>query len=223
MNPLASVDGQRITYALIRIPYSGAWVADLDVDTDKTITGKVETRVGNLSMTGTVDPRFSGAFAMNTKLRVVAGNGKIDAVLKAKDYANDASIKAQTVVADIVREAGEILDPDYSDTMRFGPHYARESAPASRLLRQMVGSRWWVDLAGVVRIGDRPRSEVPGDYEILDFDPRTKIATVSTDNPESIRIGSVLRGRLANPLVVLGLNLSVEGDKVRLICWGEYA
>ena len=223
MNPLASVDGQMLTYALIRIPYSGAWVADLDVDTDKTITGKVEVKIGNLSLVGTVDPRFSGAFAMNTKLRVVAGNGKIDAVLKAKDYANDASIKAQTVVDDIVREAGEALDPTYSDTMRFGPHYARESAPAARLLRQMVGDRWWVDLAGVVRIGDRSRTEVAGDYEILDFDPRTKIATVSTDNPETIRIGSVLRGRLATPLVVLGLNLSIDGDKVRLICWGEYA
>ena len=218
----ASVAGQRITYAIVRIPYSGAWVADLDVDTDTTMSGKVEIKIGALALVGTIDPRFSGAFAMNTKLRVVAGNGKIDTVLKAKNYANDLEIKMQTVVADIVREAGETLEPTYSDPMRFGAHYVRQSAPASRLLRQMVGSSWWVDLDGVVRIGERAQAEIAEDYEVLDFDPRTKIATVSTDNPAAIRIGSVLRGRLSNPIVVLGINLSVDGDKTRLMCWGDH-
>ena len=218
----ASVAGQRITYAIVRIPYSGAWVADLDVDTDTVMGGKVEIKIGALSLIGTIDPRFSGAFAMNTKLRVVAGNGKIDTGLKAKDYANDLEIKMQTVVADIVREAGEVLDSTYSDPMRFGAHYVRQSAPASRLLRQMVGSSWWVDLDGVVRIGERAQAEIAEDYEVLDFDPRTKIATVSTDNPAAIRIGSVLRGRLSNPIVVLGINLLVDGDKTRLMCWGDH-
>lgn len=74
---------------------------------------------------------------------------------------------------------------------------------------------------GITRIGPRETVEVTAPYDLLDFDPREKIATLAVDDPGAIVVGSVLRDRLRSPLLVRQLELEVSKGALRLTAWGK--
>src|SRR5262249_31196172 len=100
--------------------------------------------------------------------------------------------------------------------------FARQSAPASRILAQLFPSLpWWVGYDGQTTIGPRASVEVTTAYDLLDYDPRHQIATVACDDPRAIGIGSILRARLRAPLVVRRIELAVAKDALRMKLWGR--
>jgi hypothetical protein len=215
--PFATVNGQRVTGARVCVPNVGAWFADLDLEAKSALTGKVETKLGALSLIGLVAIGYSGSFGLGSKLRILGGAGAWAKSVPPKHYHNDAGVKASTVLADAARAAGETINiPTTLD--RVGIDFVRRMGPASRVLEQVAPS-WWVDYAGVTQLGERAATEVQGQYEVLVFDQRSNVATIAADDLRVIQIGSVLRQRLDAPATVRELEIVMSGSEVRLYAW----
>lgn len=217
-----TVNELRTTRLVLHVPRYGCWAVDADFDKRvDVLTGRATVKVGDLTLVGTFSSR-AGSFAQQSFARIVAGNGKHGNVLPARHYHNDAGVKSGLVVGDIIREAGEVAGSITEPATRLGVSYARVSGPAGRLLSiASPGGAWWVGSDGATNVGERPRVEVAEPYEVLAYDPRNKVATVATDKPAGIAVGSVLRARLDLPLLVEGIEMTVADGKARLRCWGS--
>lgn len=216
---LASIAGQRVTKLHLHVPHSGAWYVDADLAEQADLRGRVEIKLGSLTLSGTVMPGFSGSFGMATKLRVVAGAGGWQKLVPAKHYHSDAGVKTRTILEDTARAVGERLGTVAPPRERVGADYARSAGPASRVLEQLVGSAWWLDHAGVTHVGTRPAATASG-YELLEYDPRDRVATLSVDDPATVGIGATITGAaLPEPATVRELEVVLDGDKLRVMAW----
>lgn len=220
---LVTLAGNRVTALTLRVPSVGVWWADCDLDTDATVTGSAPLEIGAISLTGTISPTHSGAYGSKTRTRIVGGAGGWARTLLAKAYHADNGVRTATVAGDIAREAGEdMLGVLTGVPERLGVDFVRQAGPASRALRQALSeAAWHVGYDGVTAVAPRVQSEITTAYEVLSFDPRTLVATVATDAPEGIVIGSVLRAGLVTPLEVVDLELTVAGGALRLQVWGR--
>ena len=220
----ALVNGHRTTRLCLHVPWSGAWLCDADFDSllaASDLAGAATVEIAGRTFAGTFGPR-TGSFQLQSKTRVVAGAGGMGTVLKARHYHSDAGIKIATVANDAVREAGETLGTSSLGSTKLpGVDFVRKALPASQVLAQVLGSTaWWIDAAGLLNIGPRAAVELTGQIEILDVDPRLQVATISTDDPTAVQIGTVLRSRLVTPMLVKELEIVVSGGKMRVLAWG---
>lgn len=103
-----SLNGRRVIAADVRLPPSGVWTADLDLDEAAApLTGAAVVQLGALTLRGTVDPTHSGEFADARRVRVLGGAGGWGKELPPRSYHNDAGVKRSTILQDAAREAGE--------------------------------------------------------------------------------------------------------------------
>lgn len=222
MNPLLSINGTRAIAATVRVPFAGVWYADLDLDEDVTFSGAVEVRVGSLVLRGTIAPAFSGSFQLAARYRVIGGAYGWQKRVSTKPYHNDAGVKRSTVALDVARQVDETLVLLVGVDSSLPADFPRQSAPASRILAQLFPSTpWWVGYDGQTSIGPRAQVEGSTSYDLLDYDPRQKIATVACDDPGAIGIGSVLRNRLSTPLIVRRIEIVAAKDALRMKLWGR--
>lgn len=224
MTLFAAINGLRVTKAAVRVPFAGVWYADVDLDDDAALEGAVVLRLGATELRGTVLPAFSGGFELASRCRVVGGAGGWAKRLAPRHYHNDAKLKVSTIARDAAREVKEQLELVAGFDRRLGADFVRQAAPASRVLAQVLGGApWWVAFDGITWAGPREQVEIQKPYELLDFDPRAKLATLATEEPGEIGIGSVLRDRLRRPLVVRQLELEISKGALRLTAWGREA
>lgn len=220
---LATVNGNRITVARLIVANVGPWYAELDLEASPGLSGSVKIKLGALELTGTVIPEQDGSFGLQQKCRVIAGAGGWGTVLAGKPYHNDSGIKARLIAEDAAREVGETLGGFVPASERVGVDYVRgHEQLASSVLEQVSGKgvAWWVDYAGVTQVGPRPATALEASaYEVLAFDPRSRIATLAADDPASVKIGSILSERLDAPQTVRDFELTLSGGKFRVTAW----
>ncbi len=215
----AAISGHRLTALHVCVPNVGAWFVDCDLDSQVELSGRVEITIGTLSLKGTVVPRLSGSFGLATKVRVIAGGAGWAKSVAPKHYHNEAGVKALTVLSDAARSVGETIAGTPPQD-RVGIDFVRRSGPASRVLEQVLGSSpWYVDYAGVTRVGAQVEREVSGTYELLSYDPRAQLVTLAVDDPVTIGVGSVLRTRLDSPVTVRELEFELTAGKFRVSAW----
>lgn len=218
----AQINGNRTTMLVLHVPSYGAWRVDADFDTlldPAALAGAAVVTIGSTTLTGTFSPRSTGSFQLQSKCRVIGGKGLLGTALFAKHYHSDAGLLTRTIVADAIREAGEVAGTTALTTERLGIDFVRKSLPASQVLDQ-VGAKWWTNYAGEICVGTVAPVEVTAQHEILDFDPRTNTATIATDDPSAIVPGSVLRQRMVSPVTVREVEIMVAGGKLRVTAWG---
>ncbi len=210
--------GHTVIEASIFVPPVGPWYADLVLEQAPELAGLVKLRAGALELVGTIDPERDGVFGLQRRCSVVAGAGAWSHDVPAKDYHNDARIKARTIAEDAARAVGEVLGGFLPAAERIGIDYARQVAPASRALLDVIGGvQWWVDFAGVTQVGARASSPVDASlYELLAFDPRTGDATLAVDDLTAIGIGSVLSERLETPKAIREYEIRIRPDELRV-------
>jgi hypothetical protein len=131
-------------------------------------------------------------------------------------------VTLRSVLNATAADVGESFDTAGLDG-RLAVDFVREAAPASRVLGQLLGSTpWWVGYDGTTRAGQRSQVEVSDRaYELLSFDPRTKMAELAVDDPGAVGIGSVLRARLDRPVVVRQLDVEMSKGALRVSAWGQ--
>jgi hypothetical protein len=218
----ASVNGQRLTGFRLVVGNVGPWFAECDLEEAPALTGRVTITLGKQQLVGTVVAQQDGSFGLQQKCRIVGGANGWGRSLAPKNYHNDAGVKAQLIAADAAREVGETLGQFVPAVERVGNDYVRRAALASSVLEQACGAgvAWWIDYAGVTHAGPRPSSPAAmADYEVLAFDPRTRVVTLAVDDPGAIVIGSVLSERLDAPQTVRDLELYLDGAALRVTAW----
>ena len=220
-----SAAGRRVHKATLRLPWSGIWAFDGDLDeAGADVTGRIEVVFGGLKLSGPVDPRNSGPGAEGRHVRVYGGALGWAKELPPKPYHNDAGVKASEVLRGAALEAGETLSFDTGLEAKIGGDFVRERGAASQVFADVLPAAvWWVDLSGVTQVAaSRPSVELDAgaDLELLDYDPSNRVATLA-GAPDAVKIGTTLRparfgGRLAAPVVVRELVYSLAGQEVRI-------
>lgn len=220
MTAIVHIDGNPATRAIVHVPARGVWWADVDLEGDPEIVGRVTLVLGELELSGTVLEQQSGVHGLQRRVRIVGGAGGWATQLTAKAYHSDAGVQVRAVVEDAAREAGEELGTVSPASARLGADYVRQAGPASRVLEDVIGGvPWWVDYEGRTQIGERSTSEADVEaYEVLEHDPRARLVTLAVDDLRSIGIGSIVTSRLEEPQTVRELEIVVD-DVVRVKAW----
>jgi hypothetical protein len=220
VDPFASIEGHRVNRLRLHVGNTGPWFAELDLDEALALSGQVEIRFGDLTLKGTVQPGAGGVFTLSARLRVVASAGGWGQVVSAKGYHNDAGVKAKTVAEDVAREVGETIGTWAPGSERLGHDYLRRVSAAATVLEDAAGGvPWWVDNEGNTNVAPRPAGEV-AKVELLNYDPMTRFAEVSLDNPGDVVIGSMLEDeRLEEAQTVREIEFRMESDSLRAFCW----
>jgi hypothetical protein len=156
-----SLAGLRVTQARVYLHAWGAWYADVSVDGEHALSGAVALVLNDATFRGTV--LSGGASFGRSDFRIVGGAGGWGKILPKRSYANDAGVKLASVVADAARECGETFDASTAPAgARLGPAWTRPSGPACRVLEQVSPSSWYVDEAGVTKLGRRAATTYSG-------------------------------------------------------------
>ncbi len=211
----ATLNDHRVTNARVTIPKWGCWYAEVSIDGEHALSGRVTLVVADLTLSGTV--LSGGPIKGRSSYRIVAGAGGWGRELPKKPYVNDAGVKLATVLGDAAREAGEtLIAPAASE--RVGPAWTRQVGPASRVLELVAPGAWYVDEAGVTRLGARAAGALVGAV--------TRIAPVDlargTVVLASEKIATILPGLVVDGLTAVDVlhQISPEGG-LRSTVWGS--
>lgn len=193
---MSTYGGAGIVRGSIFHPARGAWVADIEVNTDAAITGTQTLSLPGLDLVGTVVE--GGVVGVRQKMRVVAGRGGLGKDVKGQPF-NRAQVR--TVVNYLLGQVGETLDAQ-SDAAVLGQqlaHWTHRTGSCGRgldLLMDAIGSTWYVTPAGAIHIGDRAW-----------LDSTVEAAILSEDQREQLRVVSALEGTVQP-------GTTFEGDRV---------
>ena len=210
-----ALNGQLVSDIVLTANDSGPWFADMSLEADAPVSGAAVLRVGNRELRGTIDPNFSGTFALQRRCRIVGGGNGWGNVLGSKCYHNDAGVKARSVAEDAAREAGEVLGDFTPAADKLGPDYIRQTGTASRALELAGGSlSWWVDFDGITHLGARPTSGVNAKlYDLHHYNPLTHTAQLGIDQLD-VWVGSILTESLDTPMIVRDIEVTISGGKM---------
>lgn len=175
---LATVNGLPVSALRLQVPEWGAWWVDLDCTSDEPLKGRVEIAIGTDVLHGAIVS--GGVESGRSRYRVVGGKGGWGKVLPRKPYLDDAGVKVSKVLTDLAREAGETI-ADLPQT-RQGPHYARAEDVAADTLNLLAEQNWFVDFAGVTRIGKRPATTYVGDAPKVRIDEAVQVVELAVDS-----------------------------------------
>lgn len=155
----STLNGHRVTAGRVFIPKWGCWFVEASIDGEFVLNGDVEVQVADLALKGAV---ISGGPAKGRSgYRVIGGKGGWGKTIDAWSYVDDAGVKKSTILQDAARRAGETLAA-IPPTERVGPRWTRAEGPASHDLELLAPGAWYVDEAGVTRLGARPPGELVG-------------------------------------------------------------
>ena len=213
----ATLAGLRVTSARVTVPAWGRWFAEVQLDGEHTLSGRVSLVVADLTLSGTI---LSGGPGLGrSSFRIVAGAGGWGRELAAKPYADDSGVKFATVLGDAAREVGETL-ATIAPTVRTGPAYAREAGPASLALQTLAPRAWYVDEAGTTRLGARAAGALVG--KVTRITPLDKARGKVVLAAESI--ATILPGVVVDGLTVVDVlhEITAEGG-LRSAVWGAQA
>jgi hypothetical protein len=211
----ASLAGTRATSVDLTMPAWGRWSAQVELDGDVTLASgaRVDLVIADLTLKGTI---LSGGPSKGLSMyRVVAGAGMWGKTVPGKAYSNDAGVKLATVLGDAAREVGETIE-SIASTERIGPSFVRPEGPACRLLEQLKPSSWYIDEAGVTRLGRRPAKPLTSKVTIQSIDPAQLIVRIASDTIAEIVPGVVVEG-----IEAVDVEHEVTPNGIRTTVWGK--
>ena len=211
----ATISGHRVTNARVQIPAHGIWWADVSTDDEVELEGAVSIEVSDLLLEGTVVS--GGPYQGRSSFRVTGGAGGWGKVIAARAYTNDAGVKLSTILADAAVDAGETLDvTSLASTDRLAGHYARENAPAGRVLQVLKPEAWYVDTTGITRLGSRAAVTLDTSATRVDFDQARGVLKLASDT-----IAQFLPGVVVDGLEAVDVHHELTPDTLRTTLWGN--
>lgn len=201
--------------AEIRMSRLGAWQAELATDDEDTLTGKISFEIDEQTFVGTVLPSNSGIDGSRARCRVVAGNGRHEAVISGKSYTAGAGVRVSAVLRDILHDCGEDLS-DLSDGPTLDgylPRWHVSEGPANQALSDLaekVGCSWRFLRDGTVWFGPETWPEVTPEHRVVDEDWSAGALMLAPDTPDMVP-GVVFQGtRIEHVIHHLGTTLRTE-------------
>lgn len=187
---MLTVNGDDVFGGRLFFPRSGAWHAEVRVNTADEVVGSVvmDLDAGRLTMKGTV--RRGGNWQDTGHLRIVGGAGGLARLATPKHY---TSASVRTVLADLLANAGERLSST-ADTATLGrslESWTTAALPVGRLITRLLlsadpAATWRVLADGTVWVGVEtwPDSGLDEDeFQVLAESPASAQATLGIEVP----------------------------------------
>lgn len=191
----ASLNSILATSARVYLPAWGVWYAEVDLDGEHELAGAATVEIADLTLQGTI---LSGGPANGrSHFRVVGGKGGWGQTIPAKGYANDAGVKASTVLLDAADACGETILASTLPTTRPGPSWARPEARARAVLELLAPRGWYVGEDGVTRIGARAPGTLPAGVTHGPVDHARGVVELASESIATILPGIVVDGLTA--------------------------
>lgn len=177
------------------MPLAGAWVARIVVDADAALSGAVTIAIdGGTTLKGFA--RRSGDAFGRAEVLVVGGAGGLAAELGGRYY---SGAPVQTILGDIVREAGEALSStaDAGALGTYLPAWTRTTARAGRQIAELLGPldvSWRILDDGTIWIGLDTWPAASLDYDLVEKAPGAD-RWVIAEETLGLRPGVTLDGR----------------------------
>ncbi|MBI2388632.1 MAG: hypothetical protein HYV09_03360 [Deltaproteobacteria bacterium] len=212
-----SLNGLRVLRGSLTLPRLGRWHADLVVDTNAPLTGRVTTTFGEgaMSFAGTV---YRGdVFQDSFHCRIVGGANGLSKELPAKYY---RGVPMRLPLQDLLAECGETLSASADEAVlaRLLQKWTRTRGPAAHALAELadLGEASWRFMPnGSLWIGREGWLEVDFPHQLLRSDPTDDRIEIASDLP-LLRPGTVFAGRRVSAVVH-----SFGPDKTRTEAWIE--
>lgn len=203
----------------LHVPSIGPWWADCILETASDVSGRVSIEIGDTwTLSGTAI--VTGTFAEQRLVRVVAGAGAWGTLLAASAYHSDGGVSARRVATDAAETVGEVIGTFAPTRPTIENDYVRIAGPAVRALEDVIGTAsWWVDFEGSTIVGTRETSTPePGSYELLEYDPINRVATLGANDLSALTIGTILATdeRLVESQTIRELRFEIAGDDARV-------
>lgn len=212
---MSTLAGHRVTSARVALPAWGAWYAEASLDGEHTVSGRVELKVADLTLSGTV--LSGGPDKGRSFYRIVGGAGGWGRTIGEESYDDDAGVKKLTVFGDAAAAVGETIDLSSLTTAdRLGPRYTRPEGPASRVLELHASRAWYVGEDGVTRLGKRSTSTLPPKVTHGPVDLARRTVTLASDS-----IASILPGVVVDGLEAVDVRHELTPSGLRSTIWGS--
>jgi hypothetical protein len=186
----ATLNGNRATNLRVQIPKHGVGWVEATLDAPVALAGAVTVVLADLELACTV--MSGGAANGRARYRLAFGAGGWGMVIPAKSYADDAGVKRSKVLLDAAEACGETFVDSDATPVRVGPSYVRESAPASRALNLLSPGAWYVDEAGVTRLGARASAPITVNHSFQEIDKANGSQVIAATSIASVLPGVVL-------------------------------
>jgi len=197
--------------ASVHIPAWGMWWADVELDAESTLTGRVDLVITDLTLKGQIVS--GGSWLGRSRYRIAGGYGWCKP-LKAKGYVNDAGVKTTKVLTDAANEAGETIEGVPAGVV--GLAFDRLSGPASFALNLLAPQNWYVDEAGITRIGKRASVAVDSSITRGPVDFAAGSIELMSDSIATLLPGATCEGMTAVDVVHV-----LEDKKLRTTLYGS--
>ena len=212
------LSGKPLSSARISVPRYGipnATVVLVDA-AEFAIGARVTLSAGDVVLEGTITS--GGTIDNKSSYELVGGAGGLEKEILSRSYGDSAGVMLARVAHDLLEDCGETLGT--VDDRALEAHWTRIAGTASTALRELVGERWYVDLAGVTHLATRPVATSPaaGSVIVSDYDPSPGRGELAAEDDAFSRFlpGSMLASPLLPaPIVVVDAVLHVGADAVR--------
>jgi len=212
--PTNNLNGERITTARLTVPYYGTWVADVTLALATAIPPAVTLTIGDMVMVGHVLRMAS--FAGSRSARIVGGFGGWPKAVAARAYRSAGGVRASMVLGDAAIEVGEQVKLATDSTL--GTAYVREAGPASRVLRYLAGSLWWVDALGVTQVGARAAMAITSAFTVVAYNGGRGRFEVATEAPADWQPGRTFTSpTVSTPVRIGSVSHHVDNDGIARI------
>ena len=210
MTAFANIGRERIISGSINMPYYGEWVADFVLAQSNVIPVTGPVTVGNLTMTGSVFRMAS--FSGSRSTRVVGGYAGWRTPVTKRAYQSSGGVPLSMVLGDAAAEVGEQVNVQTNGFV--GTNFVREAATASRLLRQLAGPEWWIDVNGVTQVGSaRPSSVITSDFQVIRWSGAKGMFTIATEDYASWLPGNTFSNSLVTtPQTISNVTIVMGND-----------
>lgn len=189
----ATLAGVTCSRARVQIPAWGLWWGDVDLVDEVRVEGKTTLVIGGVTMACSIVS--GGPSHGSSAYRVVGGAGGWRREVPEKPYHDDGGVKLRNILVDAATAAGESIS-GVANTVRVGPHYARERGPASQVLAIHAPRNWYVDFAGVTQIGQRSATTYSGSAARTRVDPAGLVVELATEDLAGLVPGVQVDGGL---------------------------
>jgi hypothetical protein len=208
--------GFAVLGAAIRLPRTGAWTADLEVDSREPLTGKVDLQIGETTFKGQV---ARGALTRGLfRARVVAGADGLRTKVSPRHYTGPT---IGIVLRDVAKNAGELVSGTASASVlgtQLG-HWTTMAHPAGQAIYNLMLSApadtvWRFLPDGSIWAGtDAFADSGIKDYVEIGEEPQTGVVDVGLVTP-LLFPGTTLGGRRVG-----SVEITVTGSDVRAKIW----
>lgn len=209
---VATLAGLLVTRATVVVPRWGIWWADVQAPSDAQLSGRVELKIEDLTLSGTI--AHGGPFRSMGWYRIVGGAGGWRSQIPERAYRAEVGVKLSTVLRDAASACGETLGT--VEERRVGPAYVRLAGDASSVLEALATEAWHVDAAGVTQIGLRAPTAYAPSYRLIAKRPDRALITIAPDSLATLVPGAQLEG-----LEAYSVRIELSPTELRAHIWGE--